>query len=413
MDPVEKAVLCCLSEKGHHTDDDQLPQLSTSDWDRLLELAACNGITPLVYKALKDLSPATGVPSDVLLKLREIYYESAGLNVLLYRQLTEILVTLLEAGIPVIVLKGACLAEMVYRNIALRPMMDIDLLVRRKDLIIANEKIMGLGYTPSVINTLWEKQHFHFVFWPPNSGVTVELHWDIFRQKHSVKNMDIGEIWERSRQAVIGGVPASVLSPEDLLLYVCLHNYYHYRVSTGIKGLCDILEIIRFYGNELDWEELQRRIRRWGVTGPVYFMLYLAVDLLGAAVRDDFLDTLRPHDFDPQMLLSTKEKVFSYPDDLIPEHFKLLYLLGPNPFREKAHVLLEAFINLKDCYLSKEYLAYIYSVPKESSRIYMYYPVFLKDLLFQCGSLTWKYLCGDKQMTDLVKRGNAICKRTV
>jgi len=48
-----------------------------------------------------------------------------------YAELGQLLRSLKDRGVEVIVLKGAALAETVWKNIALRPMADMDLLVDR------------------------------------------------------------------------------------------------------------------------------------------------------------------------------------------------------------------------------------------------------------------------------------------
>ena len=113
----------------------------------MLALATLHDVAPLLYERLaNDASPAN-VPGDVLQRLREIYLMTGARNALLYRELGPVLQALQHDNIPVIVLKGAHLAALVYRHIALRPMSDIDLLVHRSDLERAVAKLHDLGFT--------------------------------------------------------------------------------------------------------------------------------------------------------------------------------------------------------------------------------------------------------------------------
>ena len=59
----------------------------------------------------------------------QVYLASAHRNLRLFGELRQILRAFNAAGLSVIPLKGACLAEMIYGNIALRPMVDVDLLL--------------------------------------------------------------------------------------------------------------------------------------------------------------------------------------------------------------------------------------------------------------------------------------------
>ncbi len=64
----------------------------------------------------------------------------------LYRELAQVVRACNDAGVPVILLKGAHLAEAVYGNIALRPMVDVDLLVKQADLMRVHDILIGQGY---------------------------------------------------------------------------------------------------------------------------------------------------------------------------------------------------------------------------------------------------------------------------
>ncbi len=60
--------------------------------------------------------------NDILLRLKKEYQWSLARNMILFDELNRVLKAFNEAGIEVIVLKGAALAQTVYPDIALRPM---------------------------------------------------------------------------------------------------------------------------------------------------------------------------------------------------------------------------------------------------------------------------------------------------
>ena len=104
---------------------------------------------------------------------------------LLYNELQTVLKTFNAAGIDVIVLKGAFLAELVYENIGRRAMGDIDLLVKKEDLEKVKQELIQLGYQAlptrwgERLNELWEtawaeERHFTKV-----NNVDIDVHWYI------------------------------------------------------------------------------------------------------------------------------------------------------------------------------------------------------------------------------------------
>jgi hypothetical protein len=61
---------------------------------------------------------------------------------------------------------------------------------------------------------------------------------------------------------------------------------------------CDIAELLRVSGSEVDWHDLCRLARGYGSRSAVYWVLLLTRDLLGAPVPDTVLETLAPSFFD-------------------------------------------------------------------------------------------------------------------
>ena len=73
-----------------------------------------------------------------------------------------------------------------------------------------------------------------------------------------------------------------MLSPEDLLLHLCLHASFTHRFRVGLRACWDILETVNHYGQAIDWDLVVRRAQAWGIGRYVYLTLRLVRDLLGA-----------------------------------------------------------------------------------------------------------------------------------
>ena len=103
---------------------------------------------PLLFRRVQAASQSAAVPIEATRRLRQLAVMSAAKSLRLYRQLTEVLGVLGGAGIDVIVLKGAYLAQAIYKDLALRPMADVDLLVRKADLERTEAILAAMGYVP-------------------------------------------------------------------------------------------------------------------------------------------------------------------------------------------------------------------------------------------------------------------------
>jgi hypothetical protein len=400
---VDELLCHCLGMGTDETRVARLEQLSPSDWDGVIQQANRHSVTPLLYRCLKTLGPGTIIPAGIMQRLQEIYlFDSARRNVRLYHQLSKVLKMLQNDGIPVIALKGVHLAEVVYGDLALRPMDDMDLLVRTTDLSRIEAKLLEMGYVPPENKSWYVENHRHFHYVLPNGGVPVEVHWNI-QSPTSLFKLDVEKFWERAQPAAIAGIEVLVLSPEDLLLHLCLHVSFSHKFRIRLISFCDISETVRYYRDEMDWEQVQLRACQWGVGKYVYLTLHLARELLGAAVPDEVLDALKPDGFDPRVAAGAREQIFADESDspsLSSLSKAFVQLWGPEGLQDKA------ILFLKSVFPSPEVMAQMYPAPPDSPRIYFYYPVRLKDLLLRYGRAAWRLLHRDKEMVMLVERKN-------
>ena len=119
------------------------------EWGLFVQMAEAEGVGPLLYwKAKNQQSVVSGQqtaisslksiwPPQVFQALQASYYKTAAHNALLFRELERVLAAFAAAGIPVIVLKGAVLAQTIYPDPGLRPMGNLDLLVNRDQIELA------------------------------------------------------------------------------------------------------------------------------------------------------------------------------------------------------------------------------------------------------------------------------------
>ena len=379
----------------------RLSRPSDADWEEILQQSARHGITPLLYHRLRTVHPDLPIPPDVMGRLRQAYLENAARNLRLYHNLSSVLRTLRRDRIRVIVLKGAHLAELVYGHPALRCMGDLDLLVQTDDLMKVDALLLEMGCTPTVENRIVGKDNNEFVYVMPKRDVSLEVHWSILAPMFPFA-IDTAGQWERSRPAVIAGVDAAVLGPEDLLLHLCLHAGCTHGFEPGLKLFCDIGEILQHYGEGIDWGLVQRRTREWGIGHCVYLTLKLARELLGVTLPAGLMEALKPNDFDERFVALAKDQIFSRrsrtgpPLSMWPA---VARFWGSARLRDKVVLFLKGF------FIPRKAMARLYPAPADSLRIYFYYIVRLRDLLRVYGRDVWRWLRRDEGMQVLAKEG--------
>ncbi len=135
-----------------------LGAFTEEDWQQLLALADDHRVGPLLYQQLCLQGGWDQLPAVARQRLQQRYDAQAWHNLCLYHNLHTLLTAFQARQIPTILLKGAHLAATVYDQIALRPMMDIDLLVPfdalQEAIAAIQQKVKAMLILPTAIMAL-------------------------------------------------------------------------------------------------------------------------------------------------------------------------------------------------------------------------------------------------------------------
>jgi len=266
------------------------------NWSYILRKARQNNIAPLLYHNLQKLGAQDVISVGERKKFAMIYHGAGFRNAIFYEELKKILRFFEDRGISVIVLKGAVLAEEVFKNVASRQMNDIDLLVQEHDLDKSAETLTQLGYIPYECRRSegWYKSHHHHLvpYFNPAKGTVIEIHRNIIPLESSF-SVDTFKLWERSQYIRIGNISTKVLSPEDLIIHLCLHLSFCHGFIGGIRILIDISQTVRHYGERINWNWLIREACERGFTNFVFYPLYFTCEILNVDIEKGVLDGLK------------------------------------------------------------------------------------------------------------------------
>lgn len=351
------------------------------DWQEISAIASWQGVAPLIYNNLKILDAASLVPGEFLGNVKDIYHASLIRNMYLHALLERVLRTFVKRDVACIVLKGMALANEIYRDIALRPMGDIDLLIRYDDLAVAESCLTELGFT---LNTEkprnWSLQHhYHITYLDPQQNVPIELHWHITHKRSPSRVQITDDIlidawWDRASPSTIANRPALILSPGDQVFHLCQH-FLKSRFSVGFVSkagliqLCDIANTVAHYRDQIDWQQTRDDAEEYRMVSLVGAILELAAEIVhnnshalpvesrGISVHDN-------HDLEMCRLMGSNLFERAYIDMSFSNNaFKTL---EGNSIRERLSGLLSAL------FPDKAVLAEKYSVPVDSRKIYLY-----------------------------------------
>lgn len=366
----------------------ELSGLSDSCWDRLLDVSLHHGCTPLLYYRIKPFFAACSVPPQAQQRLKEIYFQSTARNMRLYRELIKIVRAFNAAGVPVILLKGAHLAETIYETIALRPMVDVDLLVKQADLIGAHDILIGQGYAIAEKSDAACSPARHMPPFTKDGVPRIEIHSTIAGPPFSGR-FDSEELWYRARKISLQGTEAGVLCPEDLLLHLCMHTCIAHGFDNGIMALLDISHVVFHYKTELDWDLLMKRAGAWGADKCVCLALHLAHKLLGVSSPESLRQGMGSYR-DSAYIALLAEQVMLGERTQIASNVARLF--------SNDRLLDKLLYGIRQVFPSRETMASMYPQAGRPSRLYVQYFFRIAGVLKRHTKTLFLLLLRDEEM---------------
>jgi hypothetical protein len=379
MERREAGRLLCDFLSGRKIPEARLEKLSPADGESLVDWALRFKVGGLFYREIKSRNfPTELIPVDARNRLREAYRHFATMNTSLFFDALKVLKSLADNQLPVIALKGLSLAKNIYGDIALRPMSDMDLLVKEEDLVRTGRILLTLGYKQSFPS--WESTLKIYHNLPPfmnKSGAIIELHWNIVTPDSPIK-VDLDGLWERACLIKVDNVEVRAFSPEDLFLHLCIHACFHLQTGLDLIPLCDMAGLIKTSADKIDWQIVIERATRWGGQKCVYLMLLLVRELLGVAPPDKIMSEIKPDDYQPVFFDEALEQIF----DVNPSSQLIRIRIGSlSKIKKVKGIKGKVLALLKKAFPSRETLARMYPVSVSSPKIYLCYLFRLRRLI--------------------------------
>jgi putative nucleotidyltransferase-like protein len=277
------------------------------DWEYVLRAADRQGVAPLLHDWLTR-HREFAAPEAWADRLYHAYWANHFRNRLLLSELARLADAAAGEGITFMPLKGAILAFDYYPAPALRPMSDLDLLVRPEDLEGMGRSLRALGYReidlpPSYIDDRWLDGTSRERQWvTARNGLSIFVEYraepmepavaqfaDLDQNLTAMLGQHAASIWSRARPA---SDPASVglrMSSEDLLLHVATHLAAKHA-DFRLIWLHDLARILTSHAGRFDWPYVCASATRLRVAGPVRAALEAAARWVGAPVPLDDLE---------------------------------------------------------------------------------------------------------------------------
>jgi hypothetical protein len=236
------------------------------DWDQVLDRALRNSVESVLHYYLLQtgfrLSPTIEERARRWQTIKDAWQAHT------LSALDEALAVLDSASIRAVALKGPLLGERVYPDPRMRLSADLDLLVGSNDLDRAIVALKTIGYGPAKESEarFLRKYHYHINLsrsCPP----LIELHFrlsDGFGVETPAEEfLSRAGVYRRAR-----GPSAYILSPEDEILYLCVHATGHRFLR--LSWLYDV-KLLLLRHPSLNWNILTDRARSLRLLSPLLF----------------------------------------------------------------------------------------------------------------------------------------------
>jgi len=205
----------------------------------------------------------------------------------------------LPPELPVIPLKGMHLIKSVYPS-GVRPLGDIDLLVKLKDLPIIEKVLRDHDYRPwykGVPRQIHLRLAGKIAYTRTSNDVNFDIHWQLGPYPF-LGRVSVDALWEN---AVFWeeGKSLKKLKDEHLLIHLCLHLFQHVH-ENWMVSCCDIAALIHHNNNALDWDIFTSLVKSWGVSLPVLYSLHKSIKLFDSQVPASVINYLQTTPVSPR-----------------------------------------------------------------------------------------------------------------
>jgi len=272
---------------------DKLGKLSERDWDLLLRQARASALVGRLAHVIEQYGLVDVVPATVWRHLAGEQRFAQRLAHDVRQEVERVAEPLRQAGVGVVLLKGAAYVMDDLPPAQGRNFSDIDILVPRADVAVAERFLKIAGWRSKELDR-WDERFYrawmHEV--PPLihrvRESVVDLHHTIVPQTARIR-LDARLLLEAARPAALDPT-IKVLAPADMVLHAATHLFNEGEFDRGLRDLADLDLLLRHFGQTPGfWSMLLRRADQLDLRQPAWYLLRYTARFLGTPVPAETL----------------------------------------------------------------------------------------------------------------------------
>jgi len=250
-----------------------LPLDAGTNRELLIKLLQYHKLTPFAYLLFRR-SPGT-TDASFLNILKKKYDLNLARNIRFQEEFIRLHKIFRNEGIDIVPLKGLALLADIYSRYPVRPMKDMDILVREEYLRKAETILEKYGYRKHLGKgsySYWRYQNLNIPFLKEDGNWLLELHFAVDLKR---RRRILPDLWKRTLAFRTGGSEIKMLSPEDTLFSLALHQR-RFGDPLCLKNALDASLLLERHAESVDWDYICREAEEGGMRTTLFFSLIQA-----------------------------------------------------------------------------------------------------------------------------------------
>jgi hypothetical protein len=332
---------------------------SALNWDLVYEIALDQRTLLILSQTCKKVIP-NKIPSIIAEKFKSISFQNVARNLHFLNFVLNIILLFKRKDIDVIPFKGLMTAQGLYGDIGLRFFSDIDLLVKKDKASEAWFLLKKNGFKPELdLNIHQIKKYIDVednISFFNKKKITMELHWEM-SGTYLPNPLVFEDIEDRLKTITIEKQRIKDISPEDLLIYLCIHGAKH--GWEYLEQICSVSELLKTK-KDLDWSLVETLSAKWRCSNILLLGLNLAKVLFKAPLPGEISLKIREN----KMIMDISQTVLN---NMFNSHHESLSFLRPERFAN-------LHIKIKDQLFDK-ILYFLRLAFRPTKKEWLYFPV--------------------------------------
>jgi hypothetical protein len=285
-----------------------LEKLSEADQRKLLTLILEQGLQFFWLEALREM-PDLPFADAGAAQLKKRCFTCSTRYLAQKQAIIQLDSLFAEENITYAVFKGAHVREVVYRNPAFRPSVDVDILIADADKYRVIRLLCASGYSLNA-----DRENISHEVSLTRDNVTIDLHWHIMRPGRTRMELTDLLLHSRARCGYFWG-----LGNTATLLVLLVHPVFTKYSTAPQSSIVRLADLKRWITHQpIEWQELLHVLEEAGVKTAAWITATLLADLTGCAIPafvDNAISPPQPKRFllERWLSLNLSSKFADYP----------------------------------------------------------------------------------------------------